>query len=175
MKNIIIPVLLILTIIISGCCFSGCCSDNYYDFPNYSSDELKEDSVIEEYYTKHFPVNIKNESNDNVRIYIDLSSGITESSFSVENNKELVRNILGQMTNIKNVDYYELSDDSIKKYYGNEYTKYFTFSAFHENDKYKDPGGAPIDKALEQIVDNDNVGILVTDGELINRKTGEVS
>ena len=170
MKNIIIPVLLILTIIISGC---G--SDNYYDFPNYSSDELKEDSVIEEYYIKHFPVNIKNESNDDVRIYIDLSSGITESSFSVENNKELVRNILGQMTNVKNVDYFELRDDSIKKYYGNEYTKYFTYSAFHENGKYKDPGGAPIDKALEQIVDNDDVGILVTDGELINRKTNEVS
>ena len=146
MKNIIIPVLLILTIIISGC---G--SDNYYDFPNYSSDELKEDSVIEEYYTKHFPVNIKNESNEIVRIYIDLSSGITESSFSVENNKELVRNLLGQMTNVKNVDYFELRDDSIKKYYGNEYTKYFTYSAFHENGKYKDPGGAPIDKALEQI------------------------
>jgi len=170
MKKLTVLFFLILILIIPSC------SPDPNYLPNYLSDEINEVLFIEDYYQKHFPVNTTNNSNDNVNIFIDLSSGITKSSFSTENNKDLVRNLLGQMSILNNVNYYELSHDSILEYTGNSQTNYFTNSAFrNERNKYKDLGGAPIDNALKKIVDNDNVGILVTDGELINRSTGEVS
>jgi len=154
--------------------FSGCGSDGGGDYPSFSSDELREDSVIEAYHLEYFLSNLDNESKDNPSVYVDFSNGLTEKAFSDKNNYGVYKMLLNNLSTSPSIDYYELSEDTMRLYEGNEAFSYFEKEGFL-NDKGKFKEGAPIDQAINTIVESDNIGILITDGELYNKSAGKIS
>jgi hypothetical protein len=161
--------LIIITFLINGCCTSGT------DYPDYASDEEEIDvDRIEAYHQKHFPVSSVDEPKDNPAIYVDFSDGITKYSLSDKNNEDIYKMLFKVAAVDQSVEYFELSNDQLITYNGGEHMAYFTGDGFNdENGVLK--MGAPIDKAINAIVESDNVGVLVTDGELYNKETGKVS
>jgi len=160
--------LIIITFLINGCCTSG------KGYTDYSSDEEIEVDRIEAYHQKHFPVSSVDEPKDNPAIYVDFSDGITKYSLSDKNNEDIYKMLFKVAAVDQSVEYFELSNDQLITYNGGEYMAYFTGDGFNdENGVLK--MGAPIDRAINAIVESDNVGVLVTDGELYNKETGKVS
>lgn len=170
-KAKIVPCFLILML---SFCFYGCfpegdeCSDA-------SIDTVIEKDVIEGYHAQFFPSEISSETNNKIGVYIDLSDGITKYCLGNENNKKVYRKFLTSISNqIDNTDYFELSSDSVIKYKKSNIIDYFEGSGFKlSNGKLKT--GAPLDKAINKISNSDNLGVLITDGELYDNKTKTVS
>jgi hypothetical protein len=154
--------------------FSGCSSDGGGDYPSFNSDELAEDSVIEAYHQVHFPSTSLEKSTDNPAIYVDFSNGLTDKAFSDKNNYGVYKMLLNNLSTSPSIDYYELSEDTMRLYEGNEAFSYFEKEGFL-NDKGKFKQGAPIDQAINTIVESDNIGILITDGELYNKSARKIS
>jgi hypothetical protein len=172
MKSLV-PLLLITIVIVACLLTCSSCGTSGTDYPDYSSDEEVEVDRIEAYHQKHFPVSSVDEPKDNPAIYVDFSDGITKYSLSDKNNEEIYK-MLFKVAAVDQYDYFELSDDSIITYKGNDPSAYFTGDGFEdENGVLK--MGAPIDRAINAIVESDNVGVLVTDGELYNKETEKVS
>ena len=144
-------------------------------FPSFSSDELKEDSVIEAYHQAHFSTTLAKEPKDNPAVYVDLCNGITEFALADENNLNVFKMLFNGLSAAENTEYHELSEDIVILYEGNKQMDYFTKSGHFQSDGKTLKIGAPIDSAINRIVDRDNVGVLITDGELYNKEAGKVS
>jgi len=143
--------------------------------PNESVDAIVESKFIEQYHSGFFPDEIVTKSNDKVGVYVDFSDGITKYCLSNENNKNVYKKFFASISYLNNsTDYFELSNDSLIQYPNTNIINYFQGSGFKTADGiYKK--GAPIDKAINKIVENDNVGVLITDGELYNKSAKAVS
>jgi hypothetical protein len=153
--------------------FSGCGSDGGGDYPSFNSDELAEDSVIEAYHHEYFHSKSVEESKDNPAIYVDFSDGITQQALKDKNNLGVFKMLIKGLSTEENTEYYELSSDSMIRYEGSENLSYFTKHGHTDQGAFKI--GAPIDQAINTIVERDNVGMLITDGELYNKEEQKVS
>ena len=153
--------------------FSGCGSDGGGDYPSFNSDELAEDSVIEAYHHEYFHSKSVEESKDNPAIYVDFSNGITKQALKDKNNLGVFKMLIKGLSTEENTEYYELSSDSMIRYEGSENLSYFTKHGHTDQGAFKI--GAPIDQAINTIVERDNVGMLITDGELYNKEEQKVS
>ena len=103
-----------------------------------------------------------------------MSDGITKYALSDKNNISLLEQFFFGVQNEDNLSYYELSSDSVIKYNDTQALSYFM------NDGHKDANGklkqgAPIDKAFNIIAGDDDLGIVITDGELYDSKSKQVS
>ena len=143
------------------------------EFQSFYSDEVPDQEMIEAYHLSHFPVSFVEKPNDKLAIYVDLSDGITKYSFGNENNINVYEMLFKVAAAEPSAEYYELSDDKVTLYNGGEVNNYFTGKGFKEDGRLKQ--GAPIDQAINAIVDRDNVGVLITDGELFNIEQNVVS
>ena len=177
MNNKIKLIALIVTPILFFSCSGGgvnCENDNsiYTDAINPSDSEF---SYILNSYNSIFNGNTENKLVDENNIFVDFSDGVTKYALSNQNNIKLLQTFLMSVSNEDNINnYFELSDDSIKKYTQGANVDYFLRSGHKDSiGNYK--MGAPLDKAINQIAKNNAISVLVTDGELYDKSTQRVS
>lgn len=151
----------------------GCGGNSNSAYPALNSDELAADSTIESYHQEHFPSTLVEESTDNPAIYVDFSDGITQQALKDKNNLGVFKMLIKGLSTEENTEYYELSSDSMIRYEGSENLSYFTKDGHTDQGAFKI--GAPIDQAINTIVERDNVGMLITDGELYSKEEQKVS
>ena len=154
----------------------SCGPDIESPFSDFSLEEINNDdlSYIEDFHLVYFPsVNLGKPKN-NPAIYVDFSDGITRYSLNNENNKEVFKTLFRTSANFPNTEYFELHSDSIIPYTGSSNISHFSESG-HKDENGEFLMGAPIDKAINYIVERDNVGVLITDGELYDQETRTVS
>ena len=152
----------------------GCGGGGSEKYASFESNEVMEDTIIEAYHLEYFPSTSVEESTDNPAIYVDFSDGITQQALKDRNNKDVFKMLFKGLSTEENTEYYELSSDTMIRYEGTESLSYFTKDGHKKNDgNWKI--GAPIDVAINTIVERDNVGMLITDGELYNEAEGKVS
>ena len=120
--------------------------------------------------------NTSNSSNDQIKtnVFVDLSDGITKFALKDQNNKKLLEQFFFGVQNEDNLSYYELSNSSIIKYTDTQALSYFTNTG-HKDANGNLKQGAPIDKAFNIISGEDNLGIVITDGELYDSDAKQVS
>lgn len=172
MKNLYSSSLFILIVSLLTSC-SGCCGGGNELYPSLNSDDDSHDIMMESFHQEYFPSTTVEESTDNIAVYVDFSDGITESSLSDENNLGVFKMLLKGLSTESKTEYYELSNDLMIRYQASEPQSYFTKDGHRDNGNWKQ--GAAIDIAMNTIVDRDNVGILITDGELYNKAEKKIS
>ena len=120
--------------------------------------------------------NTSKASNNQIKtnVFVDLSDGITKFALKDQNNKKLLEQFFFGVQNEENLAYYELSNDSVIKYSDTQALSYFTNTG-HKDANGKLKQGAPIDKAFNIIAADDDLGIVITDGELYDSKAKQVS
>ena len=166
---------IVLTLVITACssCTGGSdCgiekSTNIYVTDNDFS------QIIEAYNNSFHKQEILDTKSSKINVYVDLSDGITKYALSDQNNKELLQQFFFSVENEDNLSYYELSDDQIIQYNGSQALSYFI------NDGHRDSNGrlkvgAPLDKAFNTISSEEGLGIVITDGELYDSASQQVS
>jgi len=166
---------IVLTLVITACssCTGGSdCgiekSTNIYVTDNDFS------QIIEAYNNSFHTQEILDTKSSKINVYVDLSDGITKYALSDQNNKELLQQFFFSVENEDNLSYYELSDDQIIQYNGSQALSYFI------NDGHRDSNGrlkvgAPLDKAFNTISSEEGLGIVITDGELYDSASQQVS
>ena len=130
--------------------------------------------VIEQFNSSYSNLNSTNEFVNNTNVYVDLSDGITKYALANSNNKNLLQQFFFTVQNEENLTYNELSDDKIIPYQGTQALSYFIKNG-HYNSDGKLKRGAPIDKAFNEIASKNELGIVITDGELYDPVAKEVS
>jgi hypothetical protein len=167
---------IVLIIVITAC--SSCCTGGsdcgIEKSTNISVSDNDFSQIIEAYNNSFHTQEISDAKSSKVNVYVDLSDGITKYALSDQNNKELFKQFFNNIQNEDNLFFYELSDDQIKKYDGNQALSYFI------NDGHRDSNGrlkvgAPLDKAFNTISSQEDLGIVITDGELYDSASQQVS
>ena len=130
--------------------------------------------IIEGYNAKYNSASKASNNKNKTNVFVDLSDGITKFALADQNNKNLLEQFFFAVQNEDNLAYYELSDDSVIKYNDTQALSYFTNTG-HKNANGKLKQGAPIDKAFNIIAGDDNLGIVITDGELYDTQAKQVS
>jgi len=130
--------------------------------------------VIEQFNSSYSNLNSTNEFVYNTNVYVDLSDGITKYALANSNNKKLLQQFFFTVQNEENLTYNELSDDKIIPYQGTQALSYFIKNG-HYNVDGSLKRGAPIDKAFNEIASKNELGIVITDGELYDPVAKEVS
>ena len=120
--------------------------------------------------------NTSKASNNQIKtnVFVDLSDGITKFALKDQNNKKLLEQFFFGVQNEDNLSYYELSSDSVIKYSDTQALSYFTNTG-HKDTNGNLKQGAPIDKAFNIIAADDDLGIVITDGELYDSQAKQVS
>lgn len=132
------------------------------------------EDIIEKFNSSFLETKSESEYTENTNVYVDLSDGITKYALGDSNNKKLLEQFFFTVQNEENLSYFELSDDQIIPYEGTQALSYFISKGhYDENGKLK--MGAPIDQAFNQIASKNELGIVVTDGELYDTVAQEVS
>jgi len=133
------------------------------------SDAKENVDIIADYHSKHFPSKLVQKSEDSHAIYVDFSSGITKEALKKRSNLLLFKSLLSDFADQPDRKYFEVSEGEVTDV--SSQTKkmsYFTKTGHKKSaNEYKQ--NAPIDKAINLIVERDNVSILVTDGELASK------
>lgn len=161
-------------LLIIGCTDSECIDIQEYDSSINEATSTVFKDIIEKYHEKDTPTN-NEEMTERNDIYIDLSDGITKYALSNQNNKNLFQNFLYSISNQNDINhYFELSDNDIIEYTGDSQIQYFTETGHYTN-KGKLKRGAPLDKAIQKISGENNLSILVTDGELYDNDLKKIS
>ena len=167
---------IILLFNITSCDSGGGGCDNITVISTDDVDMNNDDfSDIIESYNASYNNNPNTNNNQNqTNVFVDLSDGITKYALSDKNNIALLEQFFFGVQNEDNLSYYELSSDSVIKYNDTQALSYFM------NDGHKDANGklkqgAPIDKAFNIIAGDDDLGIVITDGELYDSKSKQVS
>ncbi len=166
--------LLAIIIYLMVSCETG--SDSYYEFEDFLSEDINDNDLdyIEGFHAAYFPAANVDDPKDNPAVYVDFSDGITKYSLSNDNNKEVFKMLFKVFAVQENAEYFELHSDKLIPYTGSSQMSHFSESG-HKDENGKFLMGAPIDKAINAIVERDNVGVLITDGELYDQAAGEVS
>ena len=132
------------------------------------------EDIIEKFNSSFLETKSKSEYTENTNVYVDLSDGITKYALGDSNNKKLLEQFFFTVQNEENLSYFELSDDQVIPYEGTQALSYFISKGhYDENGKLK--MGAPIDQAFNQIASKNELGIVITDGELYDTVAQEVS
>lgn len=130
--------------------------------------------IIEKFNSSFLETKSESEYKNNTNVYVDLSDGITKYALGDSNNKKLLEQFFFTVQNEENLNYFELSDDQVIPYDGSQALSYFISKGhYDENGRLK--MGAPIDQAFNQIADKNELGIVITDGELYDTVAQEVS
>lgn len=176
MKNHILKItfLYFFLILISCSCGGGGedCGDIDTSDTTAESSDFKD--VIEQFNASYSNLNSTNEFVNNTNVYVDLSDGITKYALANSNNKKLLQQFFFTVQNEENLTYNELSDDKIIPYQGTQALSYFIKNG-HYNTDGSLKRGAPIDKAFNEIASKNELGIVITDGELYDPVAKEVS
>ena len=156
---------IIMVIILLGCdaCGGGGGSTNS---PNYELEDENELDYIDDYHASFFPKNDSFERTNNINFYYDYSSGVTLSAIQNETNKEIVKTLI-YFIKPSNTRYFDVCDEIHQHTQGGEVNHYTNID--QSATIYGKPlsaVNAKIDKALEAIVSENDIGILITDGEL---------
>ena len=131
-------------------------------------------AIIEGYNTEYSSASKASNNEIKTNVFVDLSDGITKFALADQNNKNLLEQFFFAVQNEDNLAYYELSDDSVIKYSDTQALSYFTNTGQKDaNGKLKQ--GAPIDRAFNVIASEDDLGIVITDGELYDSGAKQVS
>ena len=106
--------------------------------------------IIEGYNTQYNSASKASNNQIKTNVFVDLSDGITKFALADQNNKNLVEQFFFAVQNEGNLNFYELSNDSVIKYSDTQALSYFT------NTGHKDANGnlkqvAPIDRAFNYI------------------------
>ena len=131
-------------------------------------------TIIESYNNSFSPFQQTDSKPNATNIYVDLSDGITKYALSDQNNKNLLETFFNNVANEENLAYFELSDDKIIKYEGNQALAYFIRDG-HKDSNGKLKVGAPLDEAFNAITTKEDLGIVITDGELYDSASMQVS
>ena len=160
--------LFILTLIISAysCCDeSECENETAIETNTVEINDKDFSDIIEGYNAKYISASKESNNQNKTNVYVDLSDGITKYALADQNNKELMLQFFYLVQNEQNLAYYELSNDSVIQYKDNKAVSYFTDSG-HKDANKNLKTGAPLDKAFNIIAGDDDLGIVITDGEL---------
>ena len=130
--------------------------------------------IIEGYNAKYNSASKASNNKNKTNVFVDLSDGITKFALADQNNKNLLEQFFFAVQNEDNLAYYELSDDSVIAYKDTQALSYFTNTG-HKDANGKLKQGAPIDKAFNVIAGDDDLGIVITDGELYDTQAKQVS
>ena len=130
--------------------------------------------IIEKFNSSFLESKSESEYKNNTNVYVDLSDGITKYALGDSNNKKLLEQFFFTVQNEENLNYFELSDDQVIPYEGSQALSYF-ISKGHYDDNGRLKMGAPIDQAFNQIAAKNELGIVITDGELYDTVAQEVS
>ncbi|MDB9931341.1 hypothetical protein OAD28_01295 [Flavobacteriales bacterium] len=165
---------LLVTIIFLISCSGGSGSNNEFD--DFSLEDINNDDLtyIEGFHAEYFPIANLDEPKDNPAVYVDFSDGITKYSLNNDNNKEVFKMLFKVFAVEETTEYFELHSDKLIPYIGSSHMSHFSEDG-HKDAKGDWLIGAPIDKAINAIVERDNVGVLITDGELYDEGAGKVS
>jgi len=167
---------IVLTLVITAC--SSCCTGGsdcgIEKFTNISVTDNDFSQIIEAYNNSFQTQEILDTKSSKINVYVDLSDGITKYALSDQNNKELFQQFFFQVENEDNLSYYELSDDQIIQYNGSQPLSYFIKNG-HRDSNGKLKVGAPLDKAFNTISSEEDLGIVITDGELYDSASQQVS
>ena len=177
MKKILIPRLILIFIIpllffVTGCSSGSSCNEIDIEFNDTTSDDFKD--ILEKFNAVYVFENELSDYKDNTNVYVDLSDGITRYALGNSNNKKLLEQFFFTVQNEENLNYFELSDDKIIPYNDTNALSYFT-STGHRDENGKLKVGAPIDKAFNEIASKNELGIVITDGELYDSASQQVS
>ena len=174
MKMFHLTIGFVSTSVIVALCFIGCGGDGGSDeCPALSVEDVVETEVIEQYHASFFPTENSSSPSNNPAVYVDFSDGITQACLADDNNKAVYEKFLYAIADDVEVEYFELSNDSLIPYSDSDKFAYFAGKGHIDADG-KPKIGAPIDDAINQIVERDNVSVLITDGELYDRSKGEI-
>ena len=130
--------------------------------------------IIEGYNAQYNSASKASNNQIKTNVFVDLSDGITKFALADQNNKKLFQQFFYIVDNEESLAYYELSDDSVIKYSDTQAFSYFTNTG-HKDANGKLKQGAPIDKAFNVIAEGDDLGIVITDGELYDSQAKQVS
>ena len=130
--------------------------------------------IIEGYNAKYNSASKASNNGIKTNVFVDLSDGITKFALADQNNKNLIEQFFFAVQNEENLAYYELSNDAVIKYSDTQALSYF-FNTGHKDANGKLKQGAPIDKAFNLIAGDDDLGIVITDGELYDSQARQVS
>ena len=171
LKSFISIIILILTL--NSCDFGGNdCKVIDIDYNDTTSDDFKD--ILEKFNAFYAYENELSDYKDNTNVYVDLSDGITRYALGNSNNKKLLEQFFFTVQNEENLNYFELSDDKIIPYNDTNALSYFT-STGHRDENGRLKVGAPIDKAFNEIASKNELGIVITDGELYDSASQQVS
>ena len=177
MKKILIPLLILIIVIpllffVKGCSTGTSCNEIDIEFNDTTSDDFKD--ILEKFNAVYVFEDELSDYKDNTNVYVDLSDGITRYALGNSNNKKLLEQFFFTVQNEENLNYFELSDDKIIPYNDTNALSYFT-STGHRDDNGRLKVGAPIDKAFNEITSKNELGIVITDGELYDSASQQVS
>jgi len=130
--------------------------------------------IIEGYNTQYNSASKASNNQIKTNVFVDLSDGITKFALADQNNKNLIEQFFFAVQNEDNLAYYELSNDSVIKYSDTQALSYFTNTG-HKDANGNLKQGAPIDRAFNIIAGEDDLGIVITDGELYDSQAKQVS
>ena len=130
--------------------------------------------IIEGYNAKYNSASKASNSQIKTNVFVDLSDGITKFALADQNNRNVLEQFFFAVQNEENLAYYELSNDAVIKYSDTQALSYFTNTG-HKDANGNLKQGAPIDKAFNIIAGDDDLGIVITDGELYDLQAKQVS
>ena len=167
--------LLFLSINFIGCEDESECDNETAIETDYVDTEHTDFSDIIEGYNAQYNSASKASNNQiKTNVYVDLSDGITKFALADQNNKKLLKQFFLNVQSEENLNFYELSDDSVIEYKDTQAISYFTNTG-HKDTNGNLKQGAPIDRAFNIIAEGDDLGIVITDGELYDSQAKQVS
>lgn len=162
----------ILSILVSCGGGGADCGDIDTTATNPGTSDFKD--IIEKFNSSFLETKSESEYKNNTNVYVDLSDGITKYALGDSNNKKLLEQFFFTVQNEENLNYFELSDDQVIPYEGSQALSYFISKGHYDNNG-RLKMGAPIDQAFNQIAAKNELGIVITDGELYDTVAQEVS
>ena len=130
--------------------------------------------IIEGYNAEYNTISKASNNQTKTNVYVDVSDGITKFALADQNNKYLLQEFFNGVQTEQNLAFYELSNDSVIKYSDTQALSYFTNTG-HKDTNGNLKQGAPIDRAFNVIAGEDDLGIVITDGELYDSQAKQVS
>jgi hypothetical protein len=134
----------------------------------FNGKEISSDLLGKYMHATSSQVLMDNESTDDVRVYVDKSSGINEAFSSKIGGKakELLIAIAGQ----KNVKYFSVLQEISPEFIEGAPTNYYDKAS-----NYHPTESASLEKALKTITENNGLSFFITDGEEFDSKGEEAN
>ena len=149
--------------IITSVIFISCRSGNNNDceqIPNLFEGKDISSGLLDKYMQSTSTFTLSNNNlNEEVRIYVDKSSGINEA-FSSPIGGDKAKSLLLEIAGQKNLKYYSVLKDIKQEVIEGSPTNYYD-----KKENYNPLESAALEKALNEITNNNGLSFFVTDGE----------